>query len=221
MKEEVLLNTPKFGIIKINSVHFNDKDYFKRDDILNYKVNKINIWTGKKEDKDVIIGIQFFYKNIFTGKTVSPGSHIGTEQNIHLHEILLGTTEYLTEFKIRIDSEVTQIKFISNLNQKYEFGGEIGEEKINDLEDKKYVIICPFGCTTNYLDSCGFWYVDKLTIFQKHLIGYIELRILLRNRKEFKERIKNSKYDFPYNVLIRACSTPDIIFTTILKYCLF
>ena len=60
----------KFGWIYSESKHFNDKD-FLGDNYLQYKITKIKIWSGKKDNKEIINGIQVTYKNILNGKEIS------------------------------------------------------------------------------------------------------------------------------------------------------
>lgn len=217
--KDLVQHTGKFGWIYPDSTHFNDFDELGSD-FLNYKVERIRVFTGKKENKKIINGIQFFYKNVLTGKEYTPGPHKGEVGMDGQEEIKLGPNEYLVDFHIRIDQEVTQIGFTTNKGNKTLFGGEVGEDKITELGTNN-IIFAPFGCFNNELQSCGVFYYDKKEYLKVSFSGYFQLRFLLKNKPEFKKKCEEKNYSHPYDVLLRACNLPDTAFNSIIKFCMY
>lgn len=220
--ETLAQHTGKFGWIYPDSVHFNDHEKLPGN-FLHFKVIKIWIWVGKKADKPVVNGIQFFYRNMLDGKEFTPGEHRGTDNFEEKHEITLASNEYITDFHIRIDQEVSQIGFTTNKSPKKLFGGDQGEDKITELNDpnKPVIIYAPFGCTKDTLQSCGVFYVNKKEFMKVSFAGYFELRCLIRKRPEFKKKCDEGTYNQSDSILLKACNLPDTAFNAIIKYCLY
>jgi hypothetical protein len=65
----------------------------------------------KKDYKDIINGIQVWYKNILDGKLITPGEFKGDEGNDNIVEFEVKPNEYLTDFHIRIDTKVYSSRF--------------------------------------------------------------------------------------------------------------
>lgn len=222
MKEslELLQRTGKFGWIYPDSKHFNESKDLKGE-FYNYRVTKVKIWTGLKENKKIVNGIQFFYKNLQDGKEFTLGEHKGDVGLKDTFQIDLEKNEYLVDFHIRIDQEVTQIGFTTNKGKKYLYGGEIGEDKITDLGDHNSIIFFPFGCFLNELQSCGVYYVNRKEFMRVYFSGYFELRYLLKKKPEFKEKCEKLSLDESNKALLRVCSLPDTHFNAIIRFCLY
>ena len=211
----------KFGWIYQNSKHFNDKD-FLGDNYLYYKIQKLKIWSGKKDSKDIINGIQVWYKNILDGKVISPGEFKGDEGNDNVQEFEIKPNEYLTDFHIRIDTEVTQVDFETNKKNKILVGGTQGEDKVINSNGGENIIVFLYGAYENVLHSLGVGFVNKKDYMKTLFIGFFQLRHKLKKDETFKktwiEKEKDLKEDD--QVLLRTCLLPDTAFNEIIKFCL-
>ena len=211
----------KFGWIYQNSKHFNDKD-FLGDNYLYYKIQKLKIWSGKKDSKDIINGIQVWYKNILDGKVITPGEFKGDEGNDAVQEFEIKPNEYLTDFHIRIDTEVTQVGFETNKKNKILVGGTQGEDKIINSNGGENIIVFLYGAYENVLHSLGVGFVNKKDYMKTLFIGFFQLRHKLKKDETFKktwiEKEKDLKEDD--QVLLRTCLLPDTAFNEIIKFCL-
>ena len=78
MIEEKYKYGGRYGWIYQNSKSFEDLDFI-RENYLDYKIIKVKIWSGKINSKDIINGIQVWYKNIFNGIIITPGEYKGEE----------------------------------------------------------------------------------------------------------------------------------------------
>ena len=159
--------TTRYGWIQSDSKHFNDMDFFG-DENLHYVVTKIKIWTGKKEGKKVVVGVQFFYKSYPDGKEeITPGPHIGTLTPVKEYEHSLKEGEYIRKFFIRTDNEVTEIGFETTKGHKFIKGGGHGEEKTIPINDQDQIIFALFGCTGETLQGCGAYSLDRKEYFKE------------------------------------------------------
>ena len=211
----------KFGWIYQNSKHFNDKD-FLGENYLYYKIQKIKIWSGKKDSKDIINGIQVWYKNILDGKVITPGEFKGDEGNDAVQEFEIKPNEYLIDFHIRIDTEVTQVGFETNKKNKILVGGTQGEDKIINSNGGENIIIFLYGAYENCLHSLGVGYIKKKDYMKTLFIGFFELRYKLKKDESFKKNwIENeNKLEESDRILLKTCLLPDTAFNEIIKFCL-
>lgn len=218
-KDLVCYHTGKFGWIYPDSIHFNDQEKLPGN-FVQFKVTKIWIWTGTKNGKKIINGLQFFYRNMVDGKEFTPGEHKGNANLEGKEEIVLESNEYLVDFHIRIDQEVTQIGFTTNKKDKQVFGGETGEDKIINLKEKDAVIFAPYGCYKDNLQSCGVYWYNRKEYAKKYFAGYFELRYLVQKKQGFKEAAEKLKLDESNKVLLKVCSLPPPQFNAIIRFCL-
>ena len=188
MEDEIFHYGGKFGWIYQNSKHFNDKD-FLGDNYLYYKIQKIKIWSGKKDSKDIINGIQVWYKNILDGKLVTPGEFKGDEGNDNVVEFEVKPNEYLTDFHIRIDTEVTQVGFETNKHNNILVGGTQGEDKIINSNGGENIIVFLYGAYDNLLHALGVGYVNKKDYMKTLFIGFFQLRHKLKKDEAFKKNV--------------------------------
>ena len=211
----------KFGWIYQNSKHFNDKD-FLGENYLYYKIQKIKIWSGKKDSKDIINGIQVWYKNILDGKIVTPGEFKGDEGLTNTDEFEIKPNEYLIDFHIRIDTEVTQVGFETNKKNSILVGGTQGEDKIINSNGGENIIIFLYGAYENCLHSLGVRYIKKKDYMKTLFIGFFELRYKLKKDESFKKNwIENeNKLEESDRILLKTCLLPDTAFNEIIKFCL-
>lgn len=221
MEDEIFHYGGKFGWIYQNSKHFNDKD-FLGDNYLYYKIQKIKIWSGKKDSKDIINGIQVWYKNILDGKLVTPGEFKGDEGNDNVVEFEVKPNEYLTDFHIRIDTEVTQVGFETNKHNNILVGGTQGEDKIINSNGGDNIIVFLYGAYDNLLHALGVGYVNKKDYMKTLFIGFFQLRHKLKKDEAFKKKCAEIESTLAESdkVLLRTCLLPDTAFNEIIKFCL-
>ena len=222
MEDEIFHYGGKFGWIYQNSKHFNDKD-FLGDNYLYYKIQKIKIWSGKKDSKDIINGIQVWYKNILDGKLVTPGEFKGDEGNDNVVEFEVKPNEYLTDFHVRIDTEVTQVGFETNKHNNILVGGTQGEDKIINSNGGDNIIVFLYGEYDNLLHALGVGYVNKKDYMKTLFIGFFQLRHKLKKDEAFKKKCAEIESTLAESdkVLLRTCLLPDDAFKKIMKFCLF
>ena len=222
MEDEIFHYGGKFGWIYQNSKHFNDKD-FLGDNYLYYKIQKIKIWSGKKDSKDIINGIQVWYKNILDGKLVTPGEFKGDEGNDNVVEFEVKPNEYLTDFHIRIDTEVTQVGFETNKHNNILVGGTQGEDKIITSNGGDNIIVFLYGAYDNLLHALGVGYVNKKDYMKTLFIGFFQLRHKLKKDEAFKKKCAEIESTLAESdkVLLTTCLLPDDAFKKIMKFCLF
>ena len=221
MEDEIFHYGGKFGWIYQNSKHFNDKD-FLGDNYLYYKIQKIKIWSGKKDSKDIINGIQVWYKNILDGKLVTPGEFKGDEGNDNVVEFEVKPNEYLTDFHIRIDTEVTQVGFETNKHNNILVGGTQGEDKIINSNGGENIIVFLYGAYDNLLHALGVGYVNKKDYMKTLFIGFFQLRHKLKKDEAFKKKCLENENALSESdqVLLKTCLLPDTAFNEIIKFCL-
>ena len=221
MEDEIFHYGGKFGWISQNSKHFNDKD-FLGDNYLYYKIQKIKIWSGKKDYKDIINGIQVWYKNKLDGKLVTPGEFKGDEGNDNVVEFEVKPNEYLTDFHIRIDTEVTQVGFETNKHNNILVGGTQGEDKIINSNGGDNIIVFLYGAYDNLLHALGVGYVNKKDYMKTLFIGFFQLRHKLKKDEAFKKKCAEIESTLAESdkVLLRTCLLPDTAFNEIIKFCL-
>ena len=220
--KKIAQRSGKFGWIHADSKHFDDLE-FLGDNFLYYKVTKIKIWSGKKEKKTIVNGIQFFYKSLIDGKEVTPGEYKGEQGLEKCDELVLNQNEYLVDYHVRIDTEVTQIGFTTNKGRVFKIGGEVGEDKSTFIKyNGPAIILAIFGCYGPELQSCGVVYVTKKDYMEALFLGYFELKYLLQKNEEFKKNAqsKESSLQESDKVLLKTCLLPDDAFNQIIKFCL-
>ena len=220
--EKIAQRSHQIGWIHPDSNHFDDSE-FLGDNFLYYKVTKIKIWSGKKEKKTIVNGIQFFYKSLIDGKEVTPGEYKGEQGLEKCDELVLNQNEYLVDYHVRIDTEVTQIGFTTNKGRVFKIGGEVGEDKMTMIKyNGPVIILAIFGCYGPELQSCGVVYVTKKDYMEALFLGYFELKYLLQKNEEFKKNAqsKESSLQESDKVLLKTCLLPDDAFNQIIKFCL-
>ena len=176
----------KYGWSYQDSTNFLDND-FLGENYLYYKIIKIKIWSGKIDSKDIINGVQVFYKNILDGNIITPGEYKGDEGCDNVYEFEIKANEYLINFHIRFDIYITQVGFETNKGNKILVGGTIGEDKPILSNGGDNIILFLYGSYNNCLYALGVGYVNKKNYLKKFYIGYFELYFKLNNDKEFRE----------------------------------
>ena len=103
----------------------------------------------------------------------------------------------------------------------------VGEKKgnkmdIEQLKDGKKIIISFFGSYDKLLESFGLHLMDKKEYMKVLFTGYFELKAKLKKEKfseEINEKIKNKKFTFQEETIIRTCRLPSAPFNEVMKFC--
>jgi hypothetical protein len=220
MIEEKYKYGGRYGWIYQNSKSFEDLDFI-RENYLDYKIIKVKIWSGKINSKDIINGIQVWYKNIFNGIIITPGEYKGEEGIEKVDEFILQSNEYLTEFHIRIDTEVTQIGLGTNKGNKILVGGTEGEDKYISSNEGENIIIFFYGAYDTLLHSLGVGYMNKKEYLKGFfLFGFLQLRYKLKKDESFKKEWTEKENTLTYNDkgIFKTCLLPQSIFLVIIKF---
>ena len=215
--------TAKFGWIYQESIHFDDKELLEKDKYNRYTLTRIKIWVGKKDERVVIQGIQTFFKDIQTGEEVTEGERRDSQKPFtSTHEFKLEVNEYIVDFHIRFENEVTEIGFTTNKGRTEKWGGQTGEDKITHLTGAGKIVKGLFGSYTDVLGSCGALYIDKRDYLNSMFSGYFKLKYLLKKNEEIKKKCQSiPNLDEKGKTLVQACSLPDSIFNQIIKFCIY
>ena len=209
----------KYGWSYQDSKFFNDKD-FLGENYLYYKIIKIKIWTGKIDSKDIINGVQVFYKNILDGNIITPGEYKGDEGCENVYEFEIKSNEYLINFHIRFDYYITQVGFETNKGNKILVGGTIGEDRYIRSNGGHNIILFLYGSYNNCLHSLGVGYINKKDYLKILFIGYFQLNYKLNNDKEFREEWikKENLLNEDDRIILKVCLLPEDIFKKVIKY---
>ena len=219
-----------YGAFDINSNYFDDsKDLGgTQETLLRNIIKRIKIYTGKRDNKEIIGGIQLTYKNINTKEikelSIRKGNINYEDEEIEIFEIKPG--EYLINFFIRFPNDgeyIYQIGFETNKKRKILKGSDIGENKIIKSNGGENIIVGTFGYFSTKLDSFGVLYVHLREYFKKFYIAYFELKYKIKKDEKFRKEIeyKFETLSLSNKYLFKTCLLPDGIFADIIKFCLF
>ena len=100
----------------------------KKDKYNKYILTRIKVWVGRKDDDVVIQGIQSFFKDIQTGEEITAGEYRDKQAPFtSVHEFKLEADEYINDFHIKFDLNVTEIGFTTNKGRTEKWGGQTGD----------------------------------------------------------------------------------------------
>ena len=215
-KEEdnsIIRHSGNYGGITQESKLWDDlKDYGEKK-LLNLKIIKVRIYSGKFNDKDAIFGIGFTYKDLTNGKEIVV-DHKGSDDFVDVKEIVIKQDEYLTDFHIRFTDEaeyISQLGYTTNNRNRILIGSEEGEDKYIKSNGGENVIIGTFGSFNKKLDSTGVLFINKKEYFKRLLNGIFILRYLVKKKPEFKEEWDKKQKDLPldFQFIWRAVNLPE------------
>ena len=215
-----------FGQITQESKYWDDFEEIGEAELLKLKLTNIKIYTGVYNNKVAIIGISITFKNIFTGKTLKPVEHRGSDDFVDVKELVIKGGEFLSDFHIRFPEEdeyISQIGYSTNKGNKILVPeqSEDGEDKTIEENGGNNVIIGTFGHCNKRLDSLGFLYIPKKEYIKRLFNGFFILRHMVKKVNIFKEKwekeYKNLPIEFQY--LWRVVNLPDNPYSVIIKYC--
>ena len=212
-----------YGLITYDSNSWDELDDFGEKQLMNSKITKIKIYSGKFKEKDAIIGISLTYKNLLNGEE-KVFEHRGTEQFIDVKELVMGQGEYITDFHIRFPNEseyITQLGYTTNKKHSILVGTEEGEDKIISSNGGKNIVVGTFGHVKDKLDATGVLFIDRKEYFKRILFGIFMLKHLVKTDKKFKEEWDNKQNDLPleFKYMWGVVNLPENPLFQILKFC--
>ena len=223
-KKELIQFDGQYGGIFEDSKYFDDYEDMGKEELLNYKIINVKIYSGMIENKKAIFGFSLTFRNIITGEIKSPKVHLGTDKYLDLKELAISGNEYLTDFHIRFNDNcqyISQLGFSTNLKRQILEGSEEGQDKVIAKNGGDYIIIGTIGYINKKLDSIGCITVSKKEFLKKDLFRFFVLRYKIKKdekfKKEWDENYKELPNDFKY--LWRAINLPDAAFMEIIKFC--
>ena len=224
---ELIKYSGNYGSITNDSKFWDDfEDIGEEEVLLKSKIVKVKIYTGKYRDKDVLIGVGFNFKNIYTGEITSQ-EHIGSEQFEEVKELDIKDDEFLVDFFISFKYEaeyISQVGFQTNKGNKIFIGTEEGENHCVCVESNggDNIIVGTFGCYDKKLDAMGILYVKRKDFFRIVFPYFplLMLRYLIETDEEFKKEIENNYYKFHYDFkyIWRTANLPNDSFKEVVKY---
>ena len=215
----------KYGSIEQNNIFFDDHPDLGFD-YLQYKIEKIKFWKGKKGNNDVVAGIQTTYKNIRTNEMFISEEHRGEnkENNLEIIEFNLAPMEYIINCSLCYnEGSIFKITFKTNLKKEFSVGNKIGEEiEVYELKDKMKFVLSFFGTFgKQQLTSIGLFINKYEEFFDYFMKGYFQLKLFISNEDNLsaiEKKVENKELDYENIVLFKAAKLPKILFHQIIKY---
>ena len=218
--------TAFFGTIFPNAEQkrFDDTNYFNRENIFHYRLSKIRFFIGEKDGRQIIQGLQTFFKDFYGKEFISEEARDGEEKEIDIKDLDIPSNDFICNFHLRVGSErITQIKLKTIKGKELVVGSDEGEEKVLDYinDNNDYMILFFFGAYRKCLEAIAAGYIPIKT-YLAPTIGFFELRKKYKN-KFFKQKIeeKLDKLNDKDKVLFKVCGLPENCFNSVIKYCLF
>ena len=152
-----------YGGITQESKVWDDLEAYGEKKLLNLKIIKVRIYSGKFNDKDAIFGISFTYKDLTNGKEIIV-DHKGSDDFVDVKELVIEQDEYLTDFHIRFTNEseyISQLGYTTNKGKLILIGSEEGEDKNIPSNGGENIIIGTFGWFNKKLDATGVLFINK------------------------------------------------------------
>ena len=230
--EKKYKTTPMFGIIQLKErIRFNDCDLFK-EEMWKYAVLKnLKLWWGSPQQKEIsktktLLGIQCVYKNIITGEEINSLIHSGklSSSDIIVKEIILKTGEFFTKFYIAFDSEISYIKFETNLNSIIELGDKGNKDmKTVKLNQGINMVQCFIGYyNKNRILALQCKYISRKDFIIINIMDILRLRHYLNKNEKEKEKWSNknllNKLNPSIKIIAKLCLLPDNHFFCVIKY---
>lgn len=223
-KDKIIEWTLNHGEITSESKFWEDTEDIGEEELLKSKITKVKIFTGKKDGKDVIVGVGFTFKNYFTGEEMPCKEHLGSIKYDDFKELDIKGDEYLTDFHIRLPYE---LDYIPQIGFKTSKGNQlfVGKEDGNEAEIKSNgggnIIIGTFGCVNQKLDAIGILYVDKRQFLKRKCFALFMLNHLAKTDQNFKKETEENydKLEEDFKYVWKTVNLPDAAFSQVVKYC--
>jgi len=221
--ESVIKYSGIYGEITTESKCWDDFDDIGEKQMLNLKITKIKIYSGKFNDKDVIFGLGFTYRNTLNGEE-KVVEHKGSDEFLDIKELIIKPDEYLTDFHIRFSNGaeyISQLGFATNKENSLIIGPEEGEDKIIQSNGGKNIIVGTFGRLNKKLDATGVLFISKKDYFKRRIVGILFLRNLIKKDTKFKEEWDKKQESLPleFKYIWRVANLPETLLSQIFKFC--
>ncbi len=211
-----------YGRVEENSKYYDVKDEVGKS-LLDYRITKIKCQV---KSNDSIYGIQFYYRNINTGKETALINVKAKETDLIEQEMTFGVEE-IVDLRTWVDDEIQLIGFEITTNRgrikKFGYGNDEQLRTCPDFLDKDKTIV-GFGVTAdnrNRVVGLYGYYLNKKTYAFYLYSGVFSLRIKTKDenyKKKFDAKYPNMNEK--YKVLYKVCCLPDNQFYNIIKYAL-
>ena len=227
MEEKIFENirhTAFIGTIYSNEIRRFEHFSFKKN-CLDYRLSKIKFFLGDENGKEIILGLQSFYKNRKNNEEIiSEESRNKTIKVINIKDFEIPYNDYICKFYLKRDDDgITQIKLITKKGKIIIVGEDEGEEVIMDFinDNKNHMIIGFIGAYSNHLDVISASYINFRYYYLLLTIGYFELKKKVKN-KLFKKNIeaKYNQLNESDKALFKASCLRSDLFFSIIKYIL-
>ena len=211
--DSIIKYSGNYGGVTQKSKFWDDLEDYGEKKLLNLKIIKVRIYSGKFNDKDAIFGIGFTYKDLTNGKEIV-AEHKGSDDFVDVQDFVIKQDEYLTDFHMRLTTGgeyISQLGYSTNKGNLILIGSEEGEDKNITLNGGENVIIGTFGCFNKKLDATGVLFINKKEYFKRLLNGIFILRYLVKNKPKFKEEWDKKQKDLPldFQFIWRAVNLPE------------
>jgi len=221
--ESVIKYSGIYGEITTESKCWDDFEDIGEKQMLNLKITKIKIYSGKFNNKDVIFGVGFTYRNPLNGEE-KVVEHKGSDEFLDIKELIIKPDEYLTDFHIRFSNGaeyISQLGFATNKQNSLIVGPEEGEDKIIKSNGGENIIVGTFGRANKKLDATGVLFINKKDYFKRRLVGILFLRNLIKKDTKFKEEWNKKQESLPleFKYIWRVANLPETLLSQIFKFC--
>jgi len=221
--ESVIKYSGIYGEITTESKCWDDFEDIGEKQMLNLKITKIKIYSGKFNNKDVIFGVGFTYRNTLNGEE-KVVEHKGSDEFLDIKELIIKPDEYLTDFHIRFSNGaeyISQLGFATNKQNSLIVGPEEGEDKIIKSNGGENIIVGTFGRANKKLDATGVLFINKKDYFKRRLVGILFLRNLIKKDTKFKEEWNKKQESLPleFKYIWRVANLPETLLSQIFKFC--
>ena len=210
-----------YGVLHYNETkRFDDEQYAQKQNLYQYRIAKIKVFLG---EKDLILGIQAFYKNLKGEEIAGAEGRDKSIKELDIKTIEIAPNDYLCNIHIFVGEDyITKLKFVTKKGKELEVGTNDGEDRIvshlNGTKDN--IVLCLSGGYRKSLEliSCKYLPINQ---YLGPTLGYFELKKMLK-REDFKKKIveKLDKMEQSDKILFRACCLPDNAFNEVIKFCL-
>ena len=132
-----------YGDITLESKFWDDLEDYGEKKLLNLKIIKIRIYSGKFKDKNAIFGIGFTYKDLTNGKEIV-ADHKGSDDFVDVQDFVIKQDEYLTDFHMRLTTGgeyISQLGYSTNKGKLILIGSEEGEDMNIILNGGKILLL--------------------------------------------------------------------------------
>ena len=225
LQQNILQQTTQNGCIDSKLKIFDDSDDIGKEEITKYKIINIKVFSATKDNKKVIVGIEYTLRNINSGKTMVK-THKGTMDYEDMYELKIKSGEYLTGLELYYSWEndlgFTQIYFSTSKDNKLSCCSTQNKMFPILINDKKNIIVGFFGQVGTQLNSIGCNYISFEDCAKKELFKFIMLKHLVTSDKKFKKEWDQNYEKLPtdFKFIWKTINMPDNVFVNILRYCL-